>query len=180
VIFHDANHVIIRRIEVSRNRDGRLLTEVVHFGGQTPFTNVPTDVESVPPEERLRFAALLTTVFGDRTFSSTTYAYDQMGRLLERTRRIGSLSEERTTFRYDDQDNPIDEISEVHSRDMDIDDAGVVHAKEEEPRVQHLCFDYQYDAQGNWTERIVWVRTGPQSEFRCSNIERRTITYYEL
>ena len=92
--------------------------------------------------------------------------------------RMGSLSEERTTFQYDDKDNPIEEVSEDHSREIHLDDAGAVQAREEEPRERHVRFEYQYDAQGNWTERTVWGRTGSQEEFQCSNIERRTITYY--
>lgn len=178
--FHDANGGLVRRIVFSRDHEGHVLTEVVHFGGEKPIPNLLSHADNVPLEERARVTALLTKVFADRTFSSTTYAYDQKGRLLERTIRMGSLSEERTTFRYDDHHNPIDEISENHGRAMDIDDDGVVHAKEEEPRVQHARFDYQYDAHGNWTERVVWNRTGSQPDFQRSNIERRTITYYDV
>jgi hypothetical protein len=51
----------------------------------------------------------------------------------------------------------------------------------EEPRVQqHNRYDYQYDSHGNWTERVGSYRIGSQPEFQRSNIERRTITYYEL
>jgi hypothetical protein len=41
-------------------------------------------------------------------------------------------------------------------------------------------FEYQYDAYGNWIERVVWQRTEPNTDDRPSNIERRTITYYGL
>jgi hypothetical protein len=50
---------------------------------------------------------------------------------------------------------------------------------EEKPaRVDHVRFEYQYDAYGNWTERVVWARMEPDSDERRSNIERRAITYY--
>jgi len=66
---------------------------------------------------------------------------------------MGTLSEERTTFRYDDHDNPIAEISDSRSRGMDIDDDGAARTSEEEPRAHHHRFDYQYDDRGNWTEQ---------------------------
>ena len=62
-------------------------------------------------------------------------------------------------------------------RDMRIDD-GAVKIEEQPPHVQHIRFEYRYDAHGNWTERVVWGRTGRNTDERRSNIERRTITYY--
>jgi hypothetical protein len=63
---------------------------------------------------------------------------------------------------------------------VELDDDGVVRTTEEEPRVeQHNRYDYQYDSRGNWTERVVSYRIGSQPEFQRSNVERRTITYYE-
>ena len=49
----------------------------------------------------------------------------------------------------------------------------------EEPIAQHNRSDYQYDAHGNWTERVGSYRIGSQGEFQRSNVERRTITYYD-
>ena len=64
---------------------------------------------------------------------------------------------------------------------MDIDDDGVVRTIEEEPGVQQQNrYDYQYDSHGNWTERVGSYKIGSQPEFQRSNIQRRTITYYEL
>jgi hypothetical protein len=177
VIFHDANETLVR-IVFSRDRDGRVLTEVVHFGGTTPFTNFPPSVDEVPPEEHAKTTALLANVFADQTLISTSCAYDRAGRLMERVRRMGSLSEERTSFQYDDHDNPVEEISEDRGRSADIDDDGVLQLKAEEPRTQYARFDYQYDVHGNWTERVGWGRTDLQPDFQRSNIERRTFTYY--
>jgi len=92
---------------------------------------------------------------------------------------LGILTEERTTFDYYHYDDPIAEISSSHGRGVDVDDDGVVRTTEEEPREHHARYDYQYDAHGNWTERVGSYRIGSQPEFQRSNIERRTITYYE-
>jgi hypothetical protein len=178
--FHDANGGLVRRIVFTRDEEGRLLTEVVYFGGETPFPGLVTHNESVPVEERANLAELLTMVFADQVFSSTTYAYDEKGRLMERTIRMGNLSEGRTTYRYDDNDNVIAEISEDQHREMHVDTDGVLRAGEDAHLGQQNRFDYLYDAHGNWTERVVWSRTGSQPEFRRSNIERRAITYYHV
>jgi hypothetical protein len=53
----------------------------------------------------------------------------------------------------------------------------VVKTEERPPHVQHVKFEYQYDAHGNWTERIVSQRLEPNADERPSNIERRTIAY---
>jgi hypothetical protein len=178
--FHDANGGLVRRIVFSRDTEGHPLTEVVHFGGETPFPGSPAEAGNILPEERAKLAAVMKTAFADQVFAHTTYAYDQKGRLLERTMRMGALSEERTTFQYDEHDNPIAETSERRAREMHIDDDGVALTREEEPRVQEQRFDYQYDDRGNWTERVVRGGAGSPPTFESSNIERRTITYHEL
>jgi hypothetical protein len=178
--FHDANGGLVRRIVFSRDREGRLLTEVAYFGGESPFPELQPHAGAAL-EERASRAAALKMAFEDQVFCRMVYAYDTKGRLLERTMYMGTLSEERTTFDYDDYDDPIAETSRSRDRRVDVDDDGVVRTTEEEPRVQqHNRYDYQYDSHGNWTERVGSYRIGSQPEFQRSNIERRTITYYEL
>jgi YD repeat-containing protein len=101
-------------------------------------------LDKVPAEGREELAAELAKTLGE-FFSRTTYAYDSRGRRLERTIKFGSLSESRTTWQYGDRDDPIAETT-----------------------AERTSFEYIYDSQGNWTERIV----------PGSNIEHRIITYY--
>jgi hypothetical protein len=177
--FHEASGAVVRRVVFLRDGEGRVLTEVAPFSGEIPLPDTLIDAD-IPIEERAAAAELLKAAFADQMFTHTAYAYDVKGRLLEMTVRIGTLSEERTTFQYDDYDNPIAEISEERARVMVIGGHDAAPAREEEPRAQHNRFDYTYDARGNWTERVVWIQTGSQPAFQRSNIERRTITYYEL
>ena len=175
--FHDADQTPVRRIVFSRDRDGRLLNEVVQFEGAGTLFGSAIEMDNLPAEERAPFAELMTAAFGDRTFFLATYAYDEKGRLIERVRRMGQLSEERATFQSDDYGNPVEEVSEDLGRDVRIAD-GAVKIEESASRIQHSRFEYEYDAHGNWTERMVWQRIGPGSDYRRSNIEHRTITYY--
>jgi hypothetical protein len=164
-VVHDADGRLVQRVVFLRDQQGRVLTEVVHVGGG----NVPADV-----------LAVMDMAFADEVFSKTEYTYDVNGRLIEKAMSMGILSEEHWAFQYDDHDNLIAETSIRRSREVETDDHGEVLSSKEEPVIQqHSRFQYQYDSHGNWTERVVSYRLDPQTEFRRSNIERRTITYYD-
>lgn len=178
-LMHDAGHGLLRRITFSRDDEGRLLSEDMQLCGETPFPEMQATLDGVPPDERAEFGELIEKVFGpDMTFSSTTYDYDGKGRVAESRRRMGALSESLSIFRYDTFDNLIEETVENHSRGMDMDPNRDLHTTDERSRTQHTRFDYEYDEQGNWTERVVSVRSDPGVGFVRSNIERRRITYH--
>ena len=177
-IFYDANHQLIRRITRSRDQDGRVLREIVVLGGDMPFSDFQGELGKVPVEECAKITALVAQLFADRTFASVDYPYDATRRILEQMMRMGSLSEERTIYRYDDRDDPIEEIDEHHSRSANLDEEGLVHTTDDAPQEQRTRFEYQHHDHGNWTERITWSRTDPRTDFQRSGIARRTITYY--
>ena len=176
VSFHDANHALVSRVVFSRDEEGRVLSERMEFAGARGLLGSAIDVD-MPVDERASLMELLKTVFEDHTFSLATYAYDEKGRRVETVRRMASLSEERVTVRYDAFGNPAEEVRSDVSREMRMDD-GVLKTEKRASHVQHVRFEYQYDAHGNWTERIVSQRLEPNAEEQPSNIERRTIAYY--
>ena len=178
VVMHDANHVVVRRVTFTRDREGRVLSEAVQFGGQFPFPEMQSHFSEASPQEIAALGAMIGAAFDRQTLHSTTYAYDRHGRLLERTTRMGTLSENRTTFRYDDRDNPIEEIAEDQDREMGVGEDGVPRSRNETVRRHDGRYEYQYDREGNWTERIVSSRMDPNPIFQRSNVERRQITYY--
>jgi hypothetical protein len=92
---------------------------------------------------------------------------------------MGTLSEERTTFEYDDHDNVVAEMTECHRHEIRLDDSGAVRRDEEPSESSQSRYEYQYDARGNWIERIGSWRSEYQPDFQRSNVERRTITYRE-
>ena len=176
VRFHDANQALVCQVMFSRDEYGRVLSERMEFTGPagllgTAFGN------NVPADERASLMELLETAFDDGTFSLATYAYDEKGRRTETIRRMGKLSEERVSVRYDDFDNPIEEVRVDVNREVRVDD-GAVKSEESPSQIQHVRFEYQYDSYGNWTERIVWSRMEPNTDERRSNVERRAVEYY--
>jgi hypothetical protein len=61
---------------------------------------------------------------------------------------------------------------------MQIDDEGNPHLVKESSHKQNVRFQYRYDSQGNWTERVVWSQLEANPVFQRSNVERRGIIYY--
>lgn len=127
-IFHDAHHAVVRRVVFSRDDDGRLLSERMEFAGPRGLFGPVIDA-NIPSDERASMMDLLESMFEDSPFSHATYAYDGKGRRIETVRRMGTLSEEREIVRYDDFDNPVEEVRLQASREMNIDD-GVVKTEE--------------------------------------------------
>jgi len=174
VTFQDANHNSVGTVTFVRDSMGKVLREEMRLHVESP---VPEFLDKMPPERRAEMAVLLKRVFGD-TFSNTTYVYDSQGRVLKRTNTMGNLSEDRTSFQYADREDPVEEDTEHENREARIDEDGTVHYTEARVILQRTRFEYRYDAQGNWTERIVSGRAEQNPDFQRSNIERRTITYH--
>jgi YD repeat-containing protein len=174
VLFLDANGSPVMYVTLMRDEAGRLVNEEMHLGGESPFLNV---LEHIPLEEREEAVAMITKAFGD-PFSSSAYTYDDRGRLIERMDRMGGLGECRTTYRYDEHGDPIEETSENRHREANADANGAMQYTSDRLNIQHNRFEYVYDAHGNWTERIVSIQFEPNAAFQRSNIERRVITYH--
>lgn len=175
VTFQDANHALVSRVVFSRDREGHVLSERTEFGD--PRRMFGPAIDDMAPDERASLMESLKTVLEDHAFSLTTHTYDAKGRRVETVRRLGRLSEERVTVRYDDFDNPLEEVRLQVNREMQCSD-GIVKIHEAPSDVQHVRFEYRYDSHGNWTERTVWHRTEPEKDERPSHNERRTIRYF--
>jgi hypothetical protein len=179
MLLHDASHAVVRSVTFTRDREGRALSEVVRFGDQFPFPEMRDVIGKLSAEEKAAMAAVLSQAFDAKALHSTAYAYDRHGRLLEKTMRMGTLSESRTTYRYDDRDNPIEQVEEDQDRELGVDKPGdTPRTRNETVRRHDVRFEYQYDREGNWTERIASTRREPNAIFQRSNVERREITYY--
>src|ERR1035441_6049823 len=160
VLVHNAAHLLIQRLVYTRDSAGKLVKEEVYMGAA--FPEIQTRFKDAPPEVRESIAATLATVFGpDRAMSTTTYSYDQKGRQVERLLRMGPVGVDRTTFHYDDHDNPIEELSESTHRDVGLDEQGNPRHSNERSDKQNSRYVYKYDAETNWTEREVWTTFEP-------------------
>jgi hypothetical protein len=86
-----------------------------------------------------------------------SFTYDTRGRCVEFKTSMEGTEDYRTRFLYDDHDNMIE--------------AGGSGG--------HERYEYDYDAQGNWVQRVTWTCPASQSDYRPTKVERRTIGYAE-
>jgi hypothetical protein len=179
-LFYDADQHVVLRVMLERDAAGRLLSEQAQFGDLSPFQMFGSDLPpETPAEEREAIAATIQQLFGARkTWAKTSYRYDDRGRRVECVRSLTDVHEERTTSQHDDNDNPALQITEGISRELRHDASGNLQPLDQTSSRREVRFDYKYDPQGNWTERVVSVRLEVNPEFQRSNIERRVIEYY--
>ncbi len=175
VLFHDTSSRLVNRVVFQRDREGRLLSEETRSSEASPLQGM---LDHLPSEHRESMAALLQQVLGE-SFASTTYTYDSQGRLIKRESRMGNLGGNSITYRYEGDNDPIEETTEHRSREANFNENGVLEYSSDRVSVQHNRFEYRYDEHGNWTERIVSLRRESEPDFTLSNMERRAITYYD-
>jgi len=180
-LFHDGDRHLISRVVFIRDSNGRLLSEENYMGEQGLFPDLKKRLEGIATEDQESATAVLNMLFSPtQAFMSTKYQYDPNGNMIFRTRIMSAVSEERSVYRYDDHGNPIEETTEDSNREAGIDENVELRTATENTRKYQIRFEYKYDAQGNWRERIIWNRHEPNPDFQRSNVERREISYYGI
>jgi hypothetical protein len=129
-----------------------------------------------PGENQKAIEAAISLIFAG---TSTTYAYDNQGRLIERDIRMGTLRSDRTSYRYEDRGDLVETTTEeTTTRDASFNEDGTLGYTPETSHIQHTRFEYIYDAHGNWTTKETWSRPETEPEFRHWSTCKRDIEYY--
>jgi hypothetical protein len=173
VVFEDADENPLRQVILKRDTAGKLANLEIHMAGQSILGHRD---QPVSPEGGMAVSLIMQALGG--IFSNTAFSYDIQGRLLERTKSMFNLGGDRTTYRYGDGDDPIEEATERWSREANLEDDGTLQYGPNKVTAQDVHFEYRYDAHVNWVEKTVSMRYQANAEFQPSNIERRAITYY--
>jgi YD repeat-containing protein len=173
VVFEDADENPLRQVILKRDTAGKLSNLEIHMGGQSIFGHRD---QPVSPEGEMAASLIMQSLGG--IFSNTAFSYDSQGRLLERTNSMFNLGGDRTTYRYGDGDDPIEETTEHWSREANLEDDGTLRYGPNKVTAQDVHLEYRYDAHVNWIEKTVSMRYQANAEFQPSNIERRAITYH--
>ena len=175
-VWYDRNHRFLERVTYTRDANGKLLKEEMHLDDDAFAFD---KIASASTEEREQLMAQLTKLFGaDRVMATTSYRYDEGGRQIERRIQMANLGDTRTTYTYDDRGNAVEEVTVSVHREMQVDETGNEHFANETSETSSAHYDYQYDAHGNWIERITSSAAQNSSASQRSNIERRQISYY--
>jgi hypothetical protein len=96
--------------------------------------------------------------------------------------RLGALSGERRMMAYN-QHGELSEEKSIHdSKELSINDKRRVFEPSEASKrntpSSETRFSCQYDKHGNWIERVISSRQGPDKPFTVSSVDRRSLTYY--
>ena len=89
-----------------------------------------------------------------------------------------SPTDRRTTYRYGDGDDPLEETTEHSHREANLAEDGTPQYTPDKVAAQQNRFEYRYDDNRNWVERTVLIRLEGNAAFQASNITRRAITYH--
>lgn len=172
VRFADAEQNVVQHVALSNNGKGQLVR--IEFGDGEQGTESPMrSVAAGHPE----LAAAIAQLFPTHTFN-VEYNYDDRGRRIECVQSMGLLGEEHTKYLYAEGDDPVEGIYERHNREAAVGPEGMLKFVNENVTTQRSRFDYEYDAQGNWTKRVVSIRGDFDSEFRFSNMSLRELLYH--
>src|SRR4030095_3538178 len=140
-------------VVLTRDSERRVVKEESQAGDRSPIP-IEQILENTSPDEREATAAALAQMFAPkRSTITTTYRYDNAGREIERTISMYGLSELRTTRDFDEHHNPIHEVEERTDSDLHPDASGNLQRSDPKYYRQENRYDYNYDAQCNWTER---------------------------
>jgi hypothetical protein len=170
--FLNVDGKLIKRVTLLRDEAGRLLKEEVTMIGAPPWHGMQFGEHQEAAE------SAFSQIFAD-AFSSTSCIYDDRGRLIQRDHSMGTLGGDRTTYRYEDRDEAVEETTEHTTREASLNEDGTLQYSPGASHIQHNRLEYTYDSHGNWTKRTVSYRLEPESAFLLSNIERREIEYYD-
>jgi hypothetical protein len=175
-VFEDAKQNPFRQVIMRRDSAGRLVKVEMHMGGPSMFSMCGQSDQPIPAEADKALSLMMESLGG--ILSETNYAYDAQGRLIERTGSMFSLDLDRTTYRYGDGDDPIEETTEHRHREANLAEDGTLQYTPDKVAAQQNRFEYRYDDHGNWVERTVLIRPVGNADFQASNITRRAITYH--
>jgi YD repeat-containing protein len=171
-VFHDLSGTVVLQVITTRDRAGRVLTEEAFQNASVLAPHSP----EMNQQEREMMMAMLAQVYGSLR---TTNDYDADGRLVRRAQAMGALGETVTTYIYNERGDVADQSQVSTKREMRFGEDGRPEATPDVTRSHDTRFSYEYDEHGNWTSRVVSSRITADGVFAPSNIERRTIEYYE-
>jgi hypothetical protein len=118
-------------------------------------------------------AQLMQLMKGQTGPYSVNYRYDSEGRLIHTARRIFNHEDEIYTT-YNEHGNAESEITRSTRPEAENEPT----APGPPSSYSETRYSYQYDQQGNWTEKTVSYRSGPDAAFQSSTVIKRSLTYY--
>ncbi len=172
----DADGHALSRVEFSYDERGNLVSEIRSTPLGFPF---PKLSEALEPAQLEELQAAIGSVCSSVT---TTHRYDERDRRIETLMRMGRLGFHRHTVEYDELGNEVRSVDEHESHELSLElPGGLMQDPAKTQRSwSEACLDYDYNSHGDWLRKTVRARSGPDQELTLSNVEERTIEYFEI
>jgi YD repeat-containing protein len=173
--FYDLAGRELSRVEFRYDGSGRLIEEVQFHSEEV----LPPDLTASLNPDQLQ--TVLGLSGGGGQGNRRTHVYDQRGNRIETRASLGQLGSHRKTASYNEQGDPVAEVSEDEQREYGVDQEGRLADSPVRETVSRTeaRFRYNYDSHGNWLSKTVESRTTVRGEFSISSVERRTIEYFD-
>lgn len=172
--FEDAEGRLLSRVDFRYDEAGRLVEEAQ----RNTEAMLPAAVTAQMNPAQL---ATVRALFGAGSEPRRCFhRYDAEGRRIETRLAIGPLMDERRTMAYNEHADLILQRTASTHRDYGIDDEGRLSEAptREAAGGTEARFRYEYDARGNWVEKVTEYRPAAGEDFSTSSVERREVTYY--
>jgi hypothetical protein len=178
----DANGRLMMRIVRTYDPQGRIQGDKL----------IPEDMQGAVPEDLVgqmndaqqkAIAKFMGNAFAS---GESSYKYDPQGRVVEKHRALGAMGDELTKTAYNDHGDVSDEVTvgmegPDSGTEFGIDEHGnmvpTTQSKKPASSQYETRYNYEYDAQGNWTKKTMSTRQG-QGEFKISTVINRSLSYY--
>jgi hypothetical protein len=153
--YKDSTGRELGRVEFEYDEAGVLIAETLTHAVERFQTELLADA---PPDMAETLRAL--------SRATCRHRYDDRQRRIETRLTFGPLSVEQRTVAYNDHGDKIEEISEDENRDYNFDDRGRLSDTPVAERASRseARFEYECDARGNWTKKVV---AGPERRRRA-------------
>lgn len=171
LVFRDAGGRLLSRVEFRYDDAGHLVEEA----HTAQIEGLPAGMlQGMTPAQAETVRGLFSAL------GSRLHRYDERGRRIETSSEGSLLGGDRRLFQYNEHGDPVEEVSEMVSRDFGVDEEGKLSAEPTRENVSRTeaRISYDYDTHGNWTRKLVESRSAPDRPFAVASEERRTIEYF--
>lgn len=178
-VFHDSQHRPVLRVTLRYDDEGRLGEESQTTEMEETFP--PGMLTQLKPAQLETIKAAFGLGGGAHRWKRL-HRYDAEGHRVETVTYLGTIGGERKTMAYNEHGDLSEEKSSRTFKQLSIDDQGrIVEASEastSEAPSSEARFSCQYDAYGNWIERVISSCPQPDKPFAVCSVDRRSLTYY--
>jgi len=184
IVYRNTDQKALHRLKLEYDDAGRLVRETVLLGdvlsGEV-YTSPNDRGQAGPPtpEQIEQLWQEIKRMTPDGVSSAREYIYNDRGQVVQMLESMGPVWDIRRSFTYDAQGEVVEDHYAGRHCEAAVDADGNLVMSNEGRDESWNRFEYRYDEQGNWIEKVTLRREEPDRNFQRSSVERRTIEYFK-